>query len=206
MMQPALTSDGRPALVSAHFVEEDNSIHLDLLSSGSFNARLLAEHSAKYYSAERYSCQVFSEPPTEPPTLIDADTFRAKRAEKEVWGLHTVLEFSNPGGYEPSALEVETFVRKACEQIDVTRFGECQLVGEVAPERLGVYTTGYSVILPRPIIAAQMIQTSLLSLFISPDRIRIDAFSCKWYDPHALIACAIVHFPPKQIGVRVLLR
>lgn len=205
MMQPAMTPDGRPALVSAHYVEEDNSIHLDLLSSGPFNAPLLSEHSAHYYRATNHTVQLFCDSPTDEPVLIDAEEFKSRREQKEVWGLHTILEFENPGGYNPSALEVEAFVRKACNGMNVTRFGECQFVGR-SHGKPRVYTTGYSVILPEPLIAAQMIQTSLLSLFLSPDRIRIDAFSCKWYDVHALIACAIVHFPPKRIYTRVLKR
>lgn len=94
--------------------------------------------------------------------------------QEEIWGLLTSidLEDCNPALIRSKA-SIEDFTIKLCELIKMKRFGECHVVHFGEEERVA----GLSMF--------QLIETSSISAHFANEsnRIYLDVFSCKLYDP-----------------------
>ncbi len=113
------------------------------------------------------------------------------------WGILTSIDLHD---CDPelvrSAKDIEKFVRELCDLIEVTRFGECQIVHFGEKEEIA----GFSM--------TQLIETSLVSghFVNSTNAIFLDVFSCKYYDPEVVTKKAEEFFKSKSSKSTYLIR
>jgi S-adenosylmethionine/arginine decarboxylase-like enzyme len=93
---------------------------------------------------------------------------------ENVWGIASSIDIynCNPGTIR-DADEIRRFVVELCEQIEMKRFGETQVVHFGEDERVA----GFSMV--------QLIETSLISAHFAnqTNTVYLDVFSCKPYNP-----------------------
>lgn len=115
----------------------------------------------------------------------------------KIWGLSTSLDLR---GCEPSLIrskeKIQEFVIKLCKEIDMKRYGDCEIVHFGEDEKVA----GYSM--------KQFIETSMISAHFAnlTNRAYIDVFSCKCYDPVAVQEFAKTFFQAEDVSTSVLMR
>jgi S-adenosylmethionine decarboxylase len=113
------------------------------------------------------------------------------------WGLQTNVDIHD---CDPKlirdAREIENFVIKLCDLIDMKRFGKSVIVDFGEDERV----SGYSM--------TQLIETSLISAHFAnqTNTVYLDIFSCKYYDPHQAAEFAKDFFKGKDYNMNVVFR
>lgn len=114
------------------------------------------------------------------------------------WGILASLDLHhcNPETIR-DAEKIKQFVIELCEKIDVTRFGECQVVHFADHDE---NVAGYSMV--------QLIETSLISGHFAnkTNHTYLDVFSCKYYDPDVVEAFAKEFFEATDCVTTVVLR
>jgi S-adenosylmethionine decarboxylase len=125
-----------------------------------------------------------------------------KELEKEYgksksWGLSSMIDLHecNPQLIR-NADAVKKFVVELCELIKMKRFGECVVVDFGEDEEV----TGFSM--------TQLIETSLISGHFAnkTNRVFLDVFSCKFYDPKIVADFAKKFFKAKEYNLHYQLR
>tara|TARA_B100000745_G_scaffold95152_1_gene60119 strand:- start:4595 stop:4975 length:381 start_codon:yes stop_codon:yes gene_type:complete len=114
------------------------------------------------------------------------------------WGILASIDLHscNPD-FIRDAEKIKDFTRQFCDLIDVTRFGECQIVHFADHDE---DVAGFSMV--------QLIETSLVSGHFAnkTNNVYLDVFSCKYYDPDAAHEFAKKFFEARDSTVCVLLR
>ena len=117
--------------------------------------------------------------------------------EKEPWGVATAVDLY---GCDPELIRdagmIEKFVVQLCERIDMSRFGDCQVVHFGEDERVA----GYSM--------TQLIETSLISGHFAnaTNAGYLDIFSCKFYEPREVAEFAMSFFKADHYKMQISLR
>lgn len=117
--------------------------------------------------------------------------------EPEPWGLHSCIDlYECDGEIIRSAEKIRQFVIELCDLIDMKRFGETQIVHFGEDERVA----GFSM--------TQLIETSLISAHFAnqSNTTYLDVFSCKQYDPDAVVKFANKFFKAKRYCLNVIKR
>jgi S-adenosylmethionine decarboxylase len=139
----------------------------------------------------------------EPRNHIAAETMRLRGVgrtdyeDSRAWGISTAVDVY---GCDPDAIRsrerIVQFTHELCDLLEVTRFGETQVVRFGDDPR--VY--GYSMV--------QLIETSLVSGHFAEDSntVYLDLFSCKWYDAEAAAEFAKEFFQAERIRMQTCLR
>ena len=113
------------------------------------------------------------------------------------WGLLTCIDLYN---CDPEiirdAQKIRQFVVELCDLIEMKRFGETQVVHFGEDERVA----GYSM--------TQLIETSLISAHFAnqTNTTYLDVFSCKTYDPQAVVDFAKRFFQARRVNIQVIQR
>lgn len=114
------------------------------------------------------------------------------------WGILASLDLHNCNPKTiRDAEKIRTFVVELCEKIDVTRFGECQVVHFADHDE---DVAGYSMV--------QLIETSLISGHFAnkTNHTYLDVFSCKYFDPSLVETYATEFFEATDCVTTVTLR
>lgn len=118
--------------------------------------------------------------------------------ENGSWGILTSIDLSscNPDSIRDAA-KIKEFVAALCIKIDVTPFGECQVVHFADHDE---NVAGYSMV--------QLIETSLISAHFAnkTNNTYLDVFSCKYYDPDLAAEYAKTFFEASECKTTVTLR
>ena len=126
------------------------------------------------------------------------ETVTKEQYEKaNAWGLSTAIDLHN---CDPELLKdpkaIKTYAKKICELIDAKPWGPCRLQNfGTNPD---VY--GYSM--------AQLVETSLVSGHFAnkTNRIFLDIFSCKYYDPLKAVQFSKEYFKATDVNYKCILR
>jgi len=114
------------------------------------------------------------------------------------WGILTSLDLHN---CNPETIrdkqKIEEFVIALCIKIDVTRFGECQIVHFADHDE---EVAGFSMV--------QLIETSLISAHFAnkTNHTYLDIFSCKYYNPQVVEEFSKEFFEASDCVSNVILR
>ena len=94
------------------------------------------------------------------------------------------------------AQKIRQFVVELCDLIEMKRFGETQVIHFGEDERVA----GYSM--------TQLIETSLISAHFAnqTNTTYLDVFSCKTYDPQAVVDYAKGFFRADRVNIQVIQR
>ena len=115
----------------------------------------------------------------------------------DVWGVLTSVDLHdcNPEKIR-SAETIRDYVEQLCELIEMTRFGECQVVHFGEDEKVA----GFSM--------TQLIETSLISGHFAnaTNAAYIDIFSCKIYDPAVVVEFTKEFFEASDATAQVAVR
>jgi S-adenosylmethionine decarboxylase len=114
------------------------------------------------------------------------------------WGILTSLDLHNCNpDFIRDAEKVRQHVYELCELIDVTRFGECQVVHFADHDE---DVAGFSMV--------QLIETSLISGHYAnkTNHVYLDVFSCKYYDPEVVKKFTTEFFQADDCDAYVQLR
>lgn len=113
------------------------------------------------------------------------------------WGISTSVDAYD---CEPKLIRsedmIKIFVNKLCEDIDMKKFGNCNIIHFGEDEKVA----GFSF--------TQLIETSLISGHFAnaTNNAYIDIFSCKYYDPSKVSKLVKDFFEAKYVKVNVLER
>ncbi|MBN1831742.1 MAG: S-adenosylmethionine decarboxylase [Deltaproteobacteria bacterium] len=113
------------------------------------------------------------------------------------WGLLTCIDlYECDPDIIRDAQKIRQFVVELCDLIEMKRFGETQVVHFGEDERVA----GYSM--------TQLIETSLISAHFAnkTNTTYLDVFSCKTYDPQAVVDYAKGFFQAKRLNIQVIQR
>ena len=117
--------------------------------------------------------------------------------DSQPWGLLTCIDLydCDPETIR-NALKIRHFVSELCERIGMKRFGETQIIHFGEDERVA----GYSM--------TQLIETSLISAHFAnqTNTTYLDVFSCKTYDPQAVVDYAKGFFQAKRVNTQTIQR
>jgi S-adenosylmethionine/arginine decarboxylase-like enzyme len=115
----------------------------------------------------------------------------------QAWGLSTSIDLHD---CDPELMKdsktLEEYATTLCKLLDVTAWGPCRLYNfGTDPE-----VAGYSLV--------QLIETSLLSGHFAnkTNRIFLDVFSCKYYDPLVAVEYSKTFFKAKDVTYKCMLR
>jgi S-adenosylmethionine/arginine decarboxylase-like enzyme len=117
--------------------------------------------------------------------------------EEDAWGMITSVDVH---GCSPETIRdpdaIKKYVVELCEMIEMKRFGETVVVNFGEDERVA----GYSM--------TQLIETSLISGHFANEsnRVFIDIFSCKAYDPKVVAEFTMKFFGGKDYDVNTIFR
>lgn len=114
------------------------------------------------------------------------------------WGILTSVDLHNCNSATIRDAElIKQYVIELCNKIEVTRFGDCQVV-HFADHNEDV--AGFSMV--------QLIETSLISGHFAnkTNHAYIDIFSCKYYDPTIVETFSKEFFEADDVMTNVLLR
>jgi len=118
--------------------------------------------------------------------------------ENGSWGILTSIDLHscNPDTIRDAA-KIKEFVLELCKKIDVTPFGECQVVHFADHDE---DVAGYSMV--------QLIETSLISGHFAnkTNHTYLDVFSCKYYDPEVAASYAKSFFEANDVVLHTQLR
>jgi len=113
------------------------------------------------------------------------------------WGLLTSVDLyrCNPETIR-DARAIKRYVDKLCELIEMKQFGETQIVNFGENEKVA----GFSMV--------QLIETSLISGHFAnkTNNAYIDIFSCKYYEPSAIVELTKKFFKAKEVKMHYILR
>ncbi len=130
------------------------------------------------------------------PTNV-ASSWAQLYRQDDAWGIATAVDIYD---CDPNAIrnadKIRAFVHELCDQIQVKRFGECQIVNFGADERVA----GYSM--------TQLIETSLVSGHFAnaTNTAYLDIFSCRYYEPRFVAEFALDFFGGSTYRMQVALR
>jgi len=114
------------------------------------------------------------------------------------WGILTSIDLQscNPESIR-NADKIKQFVSELCKKIDVTPFGECQVVHFADHDE---EVAGFSMV--------QLIETSLISAHFAnkTNNTYLDVFSCKYYNPDLAAEYAKEFFEANECKTTVTLR
>ena len=113
------------------------------------------------------------------------------------WGLSSMIDLYECDSQKiRDAKEIKRFVFELCDLIDMKRFGKCNIVNFGENEEVA----GYSM--------TQLIETSLISGHFAnkTNRVFLDVFSCKYYDPKVVADFAKDFFEAKNYSLEYKLR
>jgi S-adenosylmethionine/arginine decarboxylase-like enzyme len=142
------------------------------------------------------SFNVSRQPVSEQPILFDYVTKEEYELSK-AWGLSTSIDLHDcDSELMKDSKAIEEYTATLCKLLDVTAWGPCQLHNfGTDPE-----VAGYSLI--------QLVETSLVSGHFAnkTNRIFLDVFSCKYYDPLVAVEYSKNFFKAKDVTCKCLLR
>ncbi len=128
----------------------------------------------------------------EPVSVIE-DGFNSE----EAWGLCTIIDLHGCKNImnecDASEESIKRFVIELCELIDMNRYG--------APAIKWFGTGGVE-----GYTLTQLIETSCISAHWADDRVFIDIFSCKFYNPYEAVEFVKNYFQAEDASVNVWLR
>jgi S-adenosylmethionine/arginine decarboxylase-like enzyme len=113
------------------------------------------------------------------------------------WGLLTCIDlYKCDPDMIRDAQKIRQFVVELCDLIEMKRFGETQVIHFGEDERVA----GYSM--------TQLIETSLISAHFAnqTNTTYLDVFSCKTYDPQAVVDYAKGFFRADRVNIQVIQR
>jgi len=128
---------------------------------------------------------------------MDFKELEREYENKEAWGLSSSIDLYN---CDPKRIRdagvIKQFVIDLCELIKMKRFGECVVVDFGEDEEVA----GFSM--------TQLIETSLISGHFAnkTNRIFLDVFSCKFYNPDVVAEFAKKFFNAKDYTLKYTLR
>ncbi len=117
--------------------------------------------------------------------------------KKDPWGVLTSIDIYKA---DPSiirdAQKIKQFVYQLCEQIEMKRYGDCQIVHFGEDEKVA----GFSM--------TQLIETSLISGHFAnaSNTVYLDVFSCKFYEPREVAEFAVSFFKGDHYKMQMTLR
>ncbi len=117
--------------------------------------------------------------------------------DSPLWGLLTCIDlYKCDPDIIRDAQKIRQFVVELCDLIEMKRFGETQVVHFGEDERVA----GYSM--------TQLIETSLISAHFAnqTNTTYLDVFSCKAYDPQAVVDFAKGFFQAKRVNMQTVRR
>jgi len=123
---------------------------------------------------------------------------KSEYEEYKSWGILTSVDLHN---CNPETIRdadrIKQFVYELCEIIEVTRFGECQVVHFADHDE---DVAGFSMV--------QLIETSLISGHFAnkTNHSYIDIFSCKYYDPEVVVKFSKEFFESSDAVQHITLR
>ena len=120
-----------------------------------------------------------------------------KALEEKVWGIASSIDIYNCNPEKIRDAEaIKQFVRELCEQIEMKRFGETQVVHFGEDERVA----GFSMV--------QLIETSLISAHFAnlTNTVYLDVFSCKPYNAETVQTFSEAFFEGSHSVLNVTLR
>ena len=142
------------------------------------------------------TCNV-SRQPTNVQTPVHGCVTKEEYKLFNAWGLSTAIDLHD---CDPQLMKdskaIQEFTATLCKLLDVNAWGPCQLHNfGTDPE-----VAGYSLV--------QLIETSLISAHFADktNRIFLDIFSCKYYDPSVAIEYSKTFFKAKDVTYKCLLR
>lgn len=117
------------------------------------------------------------------------DSLEEQYKSNESWGLSTSINLyaCNPNSIR-NAEKIKQFVFELCDRTGMKRFGECQIVDFGSNDEVA----GFSM--------TQLIDSSLISAHFAnkTNRIFLDVFSCKYYEPEKVAEFAKYFFEAKD--------
>ncbi len=125
------------------------------------------------------------------------DTINKAFDQEQAWGLCTSIDLHNCANLMVESKEsekaIEQFVIELCELIDMNRYGHPMIkwFGTGAVQ-------GYTL--------TQLIETSCISAHWAGDRMFLDIFSCKSYDPYAAIEFTKKFFKSEDASITIWIR
>ncbi len=128
---------------------------------------------------------------------ICSTSWKYEYDKKEPWGVLTSVDIYRA---DPllmrDAAGIERFVYELCDLIDMKRFGKCRIIHFGNDRKV----EGFSM--------TQMIETSLVSAHFANalNRIYLDVFSCKFYEPRQVAEFATSFFKGDNYKIHVALR
>lgn len=114
----------------------------------------------------------------------------------QAWGMSCSIDMQNCNPAKiRSAAAIQDYVIELCKEIDMTRYGDCQVVNFGSGDK-----AGYTLV--------QLIETSNITGHFSNDTnaAYIDVFSCKPFDPFAVADHARKFFEGDEPNVRWIFR
>ena len=120
-----------------------------------------------------------------------------KALSENVWGIASSIDIYNCSPEKiRDADAIKQFVKELCDQIEMKRFGETQVVHFGEDERVA----GYSMV--------QLIETSLISAHFAnlTNTVYLDVFSCKPYNAETVKAFSQAFFEGSHSTLNVTLR
>ncbi len=143
------------------------------------------------YSEKKNSGQAIKNPDIHPTS------WKKKYKKKDPWGVLTSVDIYKA---DPELMQnaegIERFVYELCDLIDMKRFGECRIIHFGNDKKV----EGFSM--------TQMIETSLISGHFAnaSNRIYIDVFSCKFYEPRQVAEFATSFFKGNNYKIHIAMR
>ncbi len=123
--------------------------------------------------------------------------WKKRYEEEDAWGMLTSVDVHecNPETIR-DADAIKRYVVELCEMIEMKRFGDTVVVNFGEDERVA----GYSM--------TQLIETSLISGHFAnqTNRVFMDIFSCKPYDPKVVVEFTTKFFGGKDYNVNTVFR
>jgi S-adenosylmethionine decarboxylase len=116
---------------------------------------------------------------------------------ENAWGLSSSIDLHECNSeLIRDADAIKKFVVELCDLIEMKRFGECVVVNFGEDEKVA----GYSM--------TQLIETSLISAHFAnqTNRVFLDVFSCKFYEPEVVADFAKQFFKAKDYIINFKLR
>ncbi|SDU15982.1 adenosylmethionine decarboxylase [Desulfobacula phenolica] len=124
-------------------------------------------------------------------------SWKKEYESKNPWGVLTSVDiYDSDPNIISDAKSIKQFVYQLCDLIDMKRFGECQVVHFGDDEKV----EGFSM--------TQLIETSLISGHFAnaSNRIYLDVFSCKFYEPREVAQFAMSFFKGDHYKIQIALR
>lgn len=125
------------------------------------------------------------------------DSLEEQYKSNKSWGLSTSIDLygCNPS-FIRNAEKIKQFVVELCDRTGMKRFGECQIVDFGSNDEVA----GFSM--------TQLINSSLISAHFAnkTNRIFLDVFSCKYYEPEEVAEFAKHFFEARDYVLKYTLR